>query len=206
MVLWQTEFWNRSLGTSVQLGPPVRDALPAQLGSADPVTGRIDAAGLGTPTHAVAVTGLTLAGEALNSRSYLTLFRLDGPPRLASSIEGVYGDGWMGAFSAYSHYGKAPAGKVTVTLSREGWGGKDVPGTVTVRVGTPVASGATATLGTVTASKTLTIHKLERKVVTLPTPAPPFRVEVSISPTFSPSQFGQADTRQLGAVVSFSAA
>jgi hypothetical protein len=73
-------------------------------------------------------------------------------------------------------------------------------------VGTPVASGATATLGTVTASKTLTIHKLERKVVTLPAPAPPFRVEVSISPTFSPSQFGQADTRQLGAVVSFSAA
>ena len=204
MVLWQTEFWNRSVGPSVQLGPAVRDSLPAQLGSIDPVTGRIQAAGLGTPTHAVAATGLTLAGEPLGTHSLLTLYRLDGPLRLASSVEGVYADGWMGPFAAYSHFGEAPGRRVTVTLSREAWGGADVPGNVTVRVGTPVASGATATLASVTATRTLVLHRLERKVVSLPTPAPPFRVEVTVTPTFSPSQFGQADTRQLGAVVTFS--
>jgi hypothetical protein len=37
----------------------------------------------------------------------------------------------------------------------------------------------------------------------IPTPKPPFRVEVRISPTFSPSDYGQSDRRELGAQVAF---
>jgi hypothetical protein len=36
------------------------------------------------------------------------------------------------------------------------------------------------------------------------TPAHPFSVCVNVSPTFSPSQLGLPDTRQLGAQVAFS--
>ncbi len=205
MVLWQTEFWNRSLGTSVRLGPPVRDSLEEQVGSVDPVTGRIDAPAVGSPEYAVAASGLALAGEGLASRSLLTLFRLDRPLRLASAVDGVYADGWMGATAAYSYYADAPGRRVNVALSREAWGGEDVPGTVTIQVGRPVASGSGAVIGTVTARQSIVLHRLERRVVTLAAPKPPFRVEITISPTFSPSQFGQADTRQLGAVVTFSA-
>jgi hypothetical protein len=37
----------------------------------------------------------------------------------------------------------------------------------------------------------------------LATPAPPFRVEVTVDPTFSPAEFSVPDSRQLGAQVSF---
>ena len=38
----------------------------------------------------------------------------------------------------------------------------------------------------------------------MPTPRPPFRVEVTIDPTFSPADYqGQSDQRQLGASVGY---
>ena len=137
MVLWQTEFWNRSLGTSVQLGPPVRDPLPAGLGTIDPVTGRIDTPGMRPRRTPSQRSGCRSPASSSPRRSLLTLYRVDQPLRLAGSVEGVYADGWMGPFAAYSHYGDAPDRRVTVTLSREAWGGRMFPGDVTVRVGTP---------------------------------------------------------------------
>jgi hypothetical protein len=44
----------------------------------------------------------------------------------------------------------------------------------------------------------------ERARFVLRTPPPPFRVEVTVSPTFSPSDFGFVDQRDLGAQVAFS--
>jgi hypothetical protein len=48
-----------------------------------------------------------------------------------------------------------------------------------------------------------TLHSGGGHAFTLPAPDRPFVVTVHVSPTFSPSQFGQADTRQLGAQVRF---
>jgi hypothetical protein len=48
------------------------------------------------------------------------------------------------------------------------------------------------------------LHRLEQRSFTFETPRPPIRAIVHVDPTFSPSQFGQVDTRQLGAQVSFS--
>jgi hypothetical protein len=203
MILWQTEFWNGDLGTVVRLGPQARDPLVEQVGSVDPVTGRITAPGVGSPRFAVTSSGLTLAGKPLETKSLLTLYRVARPLRLASAVDGVYGDGWMGANAAYSQYAGGP-GRVAVTLSREAWGGKDVPGEVTVRVGPAVANDAGgASIGRVTAQRTLTLRRLQRRALVLPTPRAPYRVEVSVAPTFSPSTFGSADTRDLGAQVTF---
>ncbi len=203
MILWQTEFWNGDVGDVVRLGPQVRDPLVEQVGSVDPATGAITAPGIGSPRYAVTSSGLTLAGKPLASKSLLTLYRVQPPLRLASSVEGVYGDGWMGAQAAYSGYTGGP-GRMSVTLSREAWGGKDVPGKVTVRVGPAASNGAGgAQIGKVTAQKTLTLHRLQRHVVTLPTPKAPYRVEVAVAPTFSPADYGLSDTRELGAQVVF---
>jgi hypothetical protein len=109
----------------------------------------------------------------------------------------------MGGTAAYVQYVGARRGQVEVTLSRTSWSGPDVPGHAVVRIGPLVVQDGTATIAKVTAERTATIHARQSRTVTLPTPPPPFRVEVSISPTFSPAQFGLGDTRQLGAQVSF---
>lgn len=203
MILWQTEFWNRSVGTVVALGPPVRDQLVEEPGSIDPATGRIVAPGAAGARYAVATSGLALAGTPLASKSLLTLYRVSRPLRIAQAVEGVYGDGWMGNHAVYSVYANGPK-RVRVTLSRQAWGGTDIPGHVTVRVGPSVVSGSAAAIGRVTAQRRLTLHKLERRTVTLPVPRAPYRVEVDITPTFSPAELTSSpDTRQLGAVVTF---
>jgi hypothetical protein len=100
----------------------------------------------------------------------------------------------MGSTAAYARFGGERARRVRVTLSREAWGGKDVPGNVALRV---------VTDGRVSATRRLVLHRLQRRTLTVPVPPPPFRIEVSVSPTFSPARFGFADTRELGAQVTF---
>jgi hypothetical protein len=43
----------------------------------------------------------------------------------------------------------------------------------------------------------------KQRTFVLPTPRPPFRVEISVSPTFSPHDYGESDMRQLGVQASF---
>ena len=90
-------------------------------------------------------------------------------------------------------------GRVAVFLSRTAWRGPDVPGHVTVTVSRRRGS----VLGKPIATRAFTIHSGNTKRLVLPTPAGPYTVSVHIAPTFSPSQFGLADTRQLGATVQF---
>ena len=60
-----------------------------------------------------------------------------------------------------------------------------------------------ARAGQAIATRTWTLHSGRGHLFSLSTPNQPFTVTAHIDPTFSPSQFGQADTRQLGAQVSF---
>ena len=62
------------------------------------------------------------------------------------------------------------------------------------------------TLARVTASRRWTVHSNGAHTFVLPVPPAPFRVEVQVTPTFSPAQFGHADTRQLGAQLAFAPA
>jgi hypothetical protein len=93
-----------------------------------------------------------------------------------------------------------------VLISRRGWGGPDKPGHVTIAIGRIVIGNDNQPrIGTPTAVKRIVIHSKQARVVTLPTPGPRFRVELTITPTFVPQQLSPdvIDNRHLGALVSY---
>ena len=197
--LWQAEFWNRSLDDVYNIGiaPPFAlTEVPAPL---DRATGRIQAAVPPDPL-VVAAERLGIDGGAFAHNGQLALYRINPPPRVRMTVEGVYGDGWTGGSAALTQYvtpGNRPM-RLRITLSRAAWTGRDVPGRVTWRVGPAVIRDGLAAMGRVTASGEWTAHSGESRVFRVETPAPPYRLEVSVSPTFSPSRLGGGDTRELG--------
>ena len=203
VILWETEFWNRRLSSVYYLGQAeTAAALPYLAASFDPPTGRIALAGAKAPRYVVAPSTLKLVGRKVAATSTLALYEVRSPLRLGETVEGIYPDRWMGSDAALTRY--VPSGKrIHVTLSRTAWGGPDAPGKVRIAVGPVAGADGSLKLHKPTALRTWTIHSGAQKTFTLPTPTPPYRLEIHIEPTFSPSQFGQPDTRQLGAQVFF---
>jgi hypothetical protein len=209
----QTQFWNPSLRTVYNLGVPEICPLPERMARIDLASGQIVPAERSTgllSQYVVAERDLHLAGERLAEGGWLNLplalYRIDPPLRLEEHLEGVFRDGWMGSAAAYTRYGSPAeaAGEVAVTVSRTSWGGEDVPGNVLIRTGTVVeGEDGAPRIGEVTATRRWTIHSSRFRTFFIPTPGPTFRIEMQIEPTFSPSDFGQPDIRQLGAQVSF---
>jgi hypothetical protein len=109
--------------------------------------------------------------------------------------------GSQAQYSVFVSLGDRP-GRMVVTLGRTGWGGADVPGRVKISFGRPAASGPG--LAEVYGLRLWVLHRLDQRTFAFAARRPPLRVVVEVNPTFSPSQFGFADTRQLGAQVSFS--
>ena len=98
---------------------------------------------------------------------------------------------------------------IRVVASRAAWGGEDVPGNVTIRV-SPIRwegphdfSDGKMVEGTPFALERLTIHTRQIVEYLIPVPGPPFVVDVTVEPTFSPADFGLGDSRQLGIQPSF---
>ena len=193
-LLVNTDFWNRSLSFIYKLAPlPLccLDQADARLGPGGEVLSdgvRYD--------YAVAARNVQLAGSRIGETAEYALYRITQPLRIAGRDDGIYADGWTGASATHTQFwmpGNRP-GRVKVHLSRTNWDGPDVSGKVrlTVQRG-----------GRRFAQDTTVLHRLEEKVVELPVPKPPFRVDLRVSPTFSPAQFGRGDGRQLGAQVRF---
>ena len=100
-----------------------------------------------------------------------------------------------------------------VRLGRIGYAGKDVPGHITVRLGTLVVGpDKQPAMGRVLQTRRLTIHSCvdpERLVcataVTFRYPQVPFRVEVTATPTFVPHDFdpSSGERRHLAVQVSY---
>jgi hypothetical protein len=196
-ILWETEFWNRRLTSVYYLGQGETAAgLPYLPAAADPSTGRIALGSSTTPHYVVAPSTLKLVGRPVTATSSLVLYEVRPPLRLGETVDGIYPDRWMGSDAELTRY-VAEGKRIQVTVSRAAWGGPDVPGNVRIAV-RPTTGGAKPT-----AVRTWTIHSGAQKTFTLPAPAPPYRVELHIDPTFSPAQFGQPDARQLGAQVGF---
>jgi 4-amino-4-deoxy-L-arabinose transferase-like glycosyltransferase len=199
--LWQTEFWNRSVRRVVNVGMPEPAGGVETAAHVDPASGLVSTA-TGEPLtapYAVSSFAFGLDGELIAARPPFALYRTHGPLRVAQATSGVYGDGWMGADAAFVRHVATRPGKLTVTLSRAAWGGPDVPGHVRIEL-VPL-SGPRA--GKAVAVRRWVLHSRGGHAFTLATPARRFEVKVHVAPTFSPSQFGQPDTRQLGAQVSF---
>jgi len=144
------------------------------------------------------------------------LLRISQPLRLGSAPVGVEPDGWItappgaapgapavGYYNQFSTPGNKP-GFIRVVVSRQAWNGKDKPGHVTITAGTLVRGpDKQPALGAVTTVLRWTVHSAQTRVFYVPA-SPPTRVEVRVSPTFSPHDYGGSDARELGAQVSFS--
>lgn len=205
--LWETSIWNRSVRSAYALDRPNPEGIPFSRAKIDLRSGLILTNGTSVPAEfAVADFRLPLAGEVLERHGDLTLVRPDKPLGITARVTGMYGDGWMGSAARMTQYrtpGDRP-GRATVTLSRAAWIGKDVPGEVRIRVGTlAIGLDGAPRMGRTFSTARGTIHAGGLEQFSLPAPRPPYVTEVRIEPTFSPSDFGLADTRDLGAQASF---
>ena len=201
-VLWQTEFWNLNIRDVYTIGAPEPSGLSQQ--PVDPPTGLL--AGQPDLRYVVADTAFEVAGTRVLERGPLSLYRVEGPPRVVGVVDGVYPDGWMGGAAGYTRYSTPGnrGGTILVQLSRLAWRGPSPPGNVVVRIGPIASAPAGPVLARVTTEKTWQLHSRELKVLSLGAPSPPFRVEVTIVPTFIPADYpGWTDTREHGAKVSF---
>jgi hypothetical protein len=210
-ILWQTEFWNRTVGTVYTLGPadPGLTASPATF---DPVTGRIvPQPGSAPPSQAiryvVGPTSVKFDGRLLAQQGWLALYRINRPIRLATHLGGVHPDSWMADFAAFTYYATPKrAGSLEVRVSRQGWAGPSPPGRVTIKVGVLGDLNGGPVISRVLGSRTWTVRSGTVRSFTLPTPKAPYRLEIHVTPTFSPIDYGVPDTRKLGAQVSISPA
>jgi hypothetical protein len=209
--VWLTEFFNPSIrkmwsldGTAKGPGPIFTPDLAAPDGT---LTGPPEA------EYALAVNGVELQATEVERRGNDLLYRLDGQPlKLKHAVVGVERDGWITgsgeekvARASYTRYdvSKDGPGFAVVKLSRVAWCGGDVPGKATVRIG-PVTIGPDKqpAIGTVTDTQVKIVHQCIATPFLLAAPSVPWRVEVTIDPTFSPHDLdpSHSDRRQLGAV------
>jgi hypothetical protein len=207
--IWQLEFWNRSIeyfiGMDGSAPGPGETATP----NLDKTDGTHAPADLNAE-YAVTVGGVALAAPKVTTVGGMDLYRLGGKPvRLRETRTGVAADGWMSERASYTRYDVAKLGRgyVKVYLSRQGACFPNLaPARGTVKVG-PVAIGRDdqPTIGRVTASRSVEVVACQPNPVVLPVPAQPWRVEVSVTPTFVPAELDAnlSDRRKLGAVVAF---
>ena len=205
--LWMLEFWNRSLRYVWSLDGTAPGPGPTNTPNVANVEGDLQQQ-LGNIRYVVADAGIEVAGRVVEQRGSWTLYENDYPVRLRKSVEGIYADGWMGGTASYTQYSTPTnrRGFARVTVSRSRWGGTNVPGKVRVRVGRFVLGPRLEPrIAKPTGTGACTIESGKVCPFVLPTPAPPFRVEVTISPTFMPAELDPriGDRRELGAVTTF---
>ena len=193
-VVWQAEFWNRSVRRL--FGLTAQDPSIPDLGATQDPHGRISlglppGAADSRPRYVVAAPGVEVAGQRIAARGQLVLWRVHGPIRLASVLAGITPDGWTGPTATYSRYVVPPgARQVEIAVSRPGVPPSLAPTHVRARLGRQTV--------------TKTVRGAGSAVLRLPVPHRPFAVVLTVSPTFSPSQFGSPDTRTLGVRATFS--
>jgi hypothetical protein len=214
--VWLTEFFNPDIrkmwsldGSAAYVGGPI---LTPDLNAVD---------GTLTPTpgtdYALAVNGVRLQSPVVARRENAVLYRIDGGPlKLQDALVGRESDGWMKADpgmttarASYTRYdvSKDEPGLAYVRLTREGWCPKPrsrTTGKVTVRIG-PVGIGPDKQpmIRQVTETRRFDVPDCQGNGTTLSPPNVPWRMEMSVSPTFIPNQIDptKSDRRQLGAVL-----
>jgi hypothetical protein len=207
--LWQVEFWNPSIehvwstdGTAPGPGPTLTPDLGGLDGSLVPVPDGL--------RYAVTDGTIGVVGDVAAAGGPWRLTRIEDPLRLEYAVSGVYSDGWTGPVGAYSRYstpGNRP-GWIVVDMARGDWhSDSDVPSDVTVRVGElEIGEDHQPRLGRVTETRSWEARAFGSTRLVIPTPAPPFRVEIDVDPPFVPSQIvpGSGDVRELGVQAKFS--
>jgi hypothetical protein len=181
-LLAQLALWNRSLR-----GVRVLD--PSQ---ADPRTGLLPV----SYGPVVLARELDLVGPRLGASTAGTLVQAGSPLQLAATVEGRYPDGWGGPVTTYRRFGDAPGpGRVVVTASRPA---KPAPTRGEVREQVGPLHGSLAP-----PQHIVYVHSPQTITTTLDVPRGPFRVVITVDPTFSPLDFAISDNRELGAQLDF---
>ena len=215
--IWLTEFFNPSVrkmwsldGSAANVGGPILTPdLDAVDGTLTPIP---------ETQYVLAVNGVSLQAPVVAQRENAVLYRIDGGPvRLREALVGRQSDGWMvgsaedpvarAAYTRYDVSGDGP-GFAFVQLSRVEWcpsPGRRKPGVATIRIG-PVDIGPDKqpTIARVTDERTVVVRDCRiTDAVLLRPPNEPWRVEVTIAPTFVPHDVdpSSSDRRQLGAVL-----
>jgi hypothetical protein len=214
--IWLTEFFNPSVrkvwsldGSAVNVGGPI---LTPDLEHVD---------GTLTPVpetqYVLAVNGVTLQAPVVAQRENAVLYRIDGSPvQLQDALVGRQTDGWMAgsaedpvARASYTRYDVSAdePGLAVVRLTRINWcpdPSMRTTGRVTVRIG-PVGIGPDnqPRIERVTETRRFLVPDCEAEGTTLSPPHEPWRMELTVSPTFVPADVdpSSSDRRRLGAVI-----
>jgi len=214
--IWLAEFFNTSVkkvwsldGTAQNVGGPI---LTPDLNATD---------GTLTPNpgtdYVLAVNGVALQAPVVARRPNEVLYRIDGQPiRLKDALIGRESDGWIAAgtgeraaTASYTRYDVSSDGPGFgyVKVSRENWcpapGHRQTTNAV-VRIG-PVGIGSDKqpAIAHVTQTKRFRIRDCKANAVLLKAPTKPWRMEISVAPTFVPHEVDptRSDTRHLGGVL-----
>jgi hypothetical protein len=211
-----TEFFNPSVrklwsldGTAIKAGAPILTPdLDATDGTLTPPPGT---------DYALAVNGVALQAPVVAKRANAVLYRLDGRPiKLREAVVGRETDGWMigkngeqVARASYTRYDVSEDGPgfAVVKLTRIGWcpsPGRRGTGVATARIG-PVTVGPDKqpAIERVTQTRRFLVPDCKANGVTLSPPGEPWRLEVTVAPTFRPREIdpSKSDNRELGAVI-----
>jgi hypothetical protein len=189
-------FWNRRVTIVHELSPLVMCCMAQLPARIDSTTGEVVLSGASRPQgYVVALPDIGL-GETLVRRSDgAALYRINKPLRIRESVSGLYPDGWMGTDAKYARFVAAPpATRLFVRVSRDGWAGPSKPAATRVEI---------VRLGQVIVRRRYVVRSAVGRTFVFVPPRPPFEVRVHVASTFSPSDSGKSDSRQLGAQVSF---
>ena len=199
--LLHTWFWNRSLNTVFKTIPVDLLSLPQHNANVLPDGVIAPNPPRTSPEYVISDLSTPLVGEEIARNGTQVLYRVAEPLRIAGHTEGVYADGWMGSSASHTQTWTPTGrpGRVRVSLSRLAWGGPAEPGKVQIAVQPVGAASGAKPFATATGS----VGRLQEVTYVLRTPRPPYTVTVGIDPTFSPSDLGFGDQRELGAQVEF---
>ncbi len=190
---WQTGFFNRTPLPWLGWGSEI---------VADPVTGMVTAPG-GTPAslpeYVITPASARFAGDLIADRGAFLLQRPSAPYRLDLSTAGIYADGWAGPAATIDVFAGDGPGVMRIDVSRADNPFPAPASAVTIRSGA-LARAADGTVGISAEADAVSgsVDTATAATFEIRVPAPPYRVEVSFDPSFSPSEFGSPDTRQIG--------
>ena len=174
-------------------GPILTPDLDAVDGTLTPVPGT---------EYVLAVNGVTLQAPIVAQRENAVLYRIGGGPvQLKEALVGRESDGWMVgssddpvAHASYTRYDVSDdePGLAVIRLTRLGWcpdPGARTTGKVTVRIG-PVGIGPDKQprIEKVTETRRFDIPDCEANGATLSPPNVPWRMEITVAPTFIPAE------------------
>ena len=107
-VIWENEFFNRSVGPVLDTGAAIPGGLPSTAVTIDPRNGLIRAGGrLVDHRYAIVDSSLELNGKVIAADTALgvSLYRLNGPLRSMTTVTGLYpNDTWSGPRVVYTRH------------------------------------------------------------------------------------------------------